>query len=249
MRRGRQRFKHHNNHQEHTFKQEGNIVRIEQPGYTVKKDVVIVPRNKHQDEYLDYLEDENNSIVFAVGPAGTGKTMIACQYAVKLFKARQIDKIIITRPAVSVDENHGYLPGSLVEKMQPWTRPIFDIFEQYWGKKQIEWMVEEGVIEICPLAFMRGRNFNRALIIGDELQNATPNQLKMLLTRIAEGSRMILTGDLAQHDRGYEENGLKDFLVRLESCPSKMIRVCRFDYIDVVRHPAVKEVLKVYGED
>ena len=210
--------------------------------------VEILPKNMRQEDYLALLEDPRKHIVFAIGPAGTGKTLLACLLAVRELKAGRIDKIVITRPAVSVDEQHGFLPGTLIDKMAPWTRPIFDVFEQYWSPKYIENMIEENVIEVAPLAYMRGRTFENAILLADEMQNATPSQMKMLLTRIGNGSRIFVTGDLAQHDRGYEANGLRDFITRLQITSSKMIGVVEFEQSDVERHPAVAEVLKIYGE-
>lgn len=225
-----------------------SVLHIERYRKERQKQVEILPKNMRQEDYLALLEDPRKHIVFAIGPAGTGKTLLACLLAVRELKAGRIDKIIITRPAVSVDEQHGFLPGTLIEKMQPWTRPIFDVFEQYWSPKYIENMIEENVIEVAPLAYMRGRTFENAILIADEMQNATPSQMKMLLTRIGNGSRIFVTGDLAQHDRGFESNGLKDFVTKLTTTSSKMIGVVEFEQKDVERHPAVAEVLKIYGE-
>jgi len=212
-----------------------------------QKEVRILPRNLNQETYLETLKDSSKSIVFAVGPAGTGKTMIGVIMAVKAFKERQVDKIVITRPAVSVDEQHGFLPGTLEEKMAPWTRPIFDVLGEYFFKHELESMMKEDIIEIAPLAYMRGRTFKNAFIVADEMQNATPSQMKMLLTRIGEGSRMVVTGDLQQADR-IQDNGLLDFIKRLEDKGTKYISKCSFDTGDIERHHAVKEVLKIYGE-
>lgn len=214
-----------------------------------QRKVEVLPKNMRQEDYLALLEDPLKHIVFAIGPAGTGKTLLACLLAIRELKAGRIDKIVITRPAVSVDEQHGFLPGTLIEKMAPWTRPIFDVFEQYWAPKYIENMIEENVIEVAPLAYMRGRTFENSIILADEMQNATPSQMKMLLTRIGNNSRIFVTGDLNQHDRGFEANGLKDFVERLASTRSKMIGVVEFEQRDVERHVAVAEVLKIYGED
>ena len=184
-----------------------------------------------------------------MGPAGTGKTMLGVLAAIDAMNNRQCDKIVITRPAVSVDEQHGFLPGTLVEKMAPWTRPIFDVMEEYWSPKEIENMIEENVIEIAPLAYMRGRTFKNAWIVADEMQNATPSQMKMLLTRIGDNSKIVVTGDLNQHDRGFENNGLKDFVELLNTRNSNMIGVVEFTKHEVERHPAVSEVLNIYGDD
>lgn len=212
-----------------------------------KQRVHIVPRNPNQEEYLQKLQEPSKNIVFALGPAGTGKTLLACQVGIKLFKEGLVDKIVVTRPAVSVDEDLGFLPGTMQQKMEPWTRPIFDVLAEYYHSKEIDLMIREGVIEISPLAYMRGRTFKNAYIIADEMQNATPNQMKMLLTRLGEGSKMVVTGDLKQADR-LEDNGLIDFCRLLENKTLQHIAVQQFTMRDIERHRAVKEVLKVYGD-
>lgn len=212
-----------------------------------KQRVSVVPRNVHQEEYLFKLLDQDKNIVFALGPAGTGKTLLACQVGVKLFKEKLVDKIVVTRPAVSVDEEHGFLPGTLEQKMAPWTRPIFDVLSEYYYARDIDNMIREGVIEISPLAYMRGRTFKNAYIIADEMQNATPNQMKMLLTRLGEGSKMVVTGDLAQADR-LKDNGLIDFTERLKHKNLDRLDIVEFGMKDIERHDAVKEVLKIYGD-
>ena len=210
--------------------------------------VTILPRNKNQEHYVLKLLDPSKDIVFGIGPAGTGKTLLAVQVAVKLFKEGKVDKIIVTRPAVSVDEDLGFLPGTLEQKMAPWTRPIFDVLRDYFDARQIEGMIEEGIIEIAPLAYMRGRTFKRSFILADEMQNATPNQMKMLLTRLGEGSCMAVTGDLAQADR-LKDNGLIDFVSLLENKQGSKLDIVRFEQGDIERHEAVKEVLQVYGDE
>ncbi len=212
-----------------------------------KKSVHVIPHNGNQEEYLFKLLDPSKNIVFALGPAGTGKTLIACQVGIKLFKEGLVDKIVVTRPAVSVDEDHGFLPGTLEQKMAPWTRPIFDVLAEYYYARDIENMIREGVIEISPLAYMRGRTFKKAYIIADEMQNATPNQMKMLLTRLGEGSKMVVTGDLRQADR-LEDNGLIDFTERLANKQLDLLSVVQFGMKDIERHEAVKEVLSIYGD-
>ena len=213
-----------------------------------KSQVNIVPRNRNQEAYVLSLLNNKKDIVFGVGPAGTGKTLLAVQVAVKLFKQGEIDKIIVTRPAVSVDEDLGFLPGTLEDKMAPWTRPIFDVLREYFNAKEIEGMIQEGIIEIAPLAYMRGRTFKRSFILADEMQNATPNQMKMLLTRLGEGSSMAVTGDLAQADR-LKDNGLIDFITLLEQSGSDKLDVVQFAQGDIERHEAVAEVLRVYGDE
>jgi phosphate starvation-inducible protein PhoH and related proteins len=223
-----------------------NVVNLN--NHQKQQSVNILPRNKSQESYVIKLLDETKDIVFGIGPAGTGKTLLAVQVAVKMFKEGKVDKIIVTRPAVSVDEDLGFLPGTLEQKMAPWTRPIFDVLREYFDAKQIEGMIEEGIIEIAPLAFMRGRTFKSAFILADEMQNATPNQMKMLLTRLGEGSMMAVTGDLAQADR-LKDNGLIDFTNRLVQADSAHIDIVNFGQGDIERHEAVKEVLKVYGDE
>jgi phosphate starvation-inducible PhoH-like protein len=213
-----------------------------------KSQVNIIPRNKNQEAYVLSLLNNKKDIVFGVGPAGTGKTLLAVQVAVKLFKQGDIDKIIVTRPAVSVDEDLGFLPGTLEDKMAPWTRPIFDVLREYFNAREIEGMIQEGIIEIAPLAYMRGRTFKRSFILADEMQNATPNQMKMLLTRLGEGSMMAVTGDLAQADR-LKDNGLIDFVTLLEQSGSDKLDVIQFAQGDIERHQAVAEVLRVYGDE
>ena len=230
------------------FTSEVNIIDF-QPYLPAKKQRVnIQARNANQKLYLTKLYEESTSIVLAIGPAGTGKTMLAVQFGVKLFQEGKVDRIVVTRPAVSVDEDLGFLPGDLNEKMAPWTRPIFDVLGEYYQKKEIARMLEEGTIEISPLAYMRGRTFKNAYIVADEMQNATVNQMKMLLTRLGEGSKMVVTGDLAQADR-LSDNGLIDFCNLLKQKEYlEHIDIIEFDARDIERHNAVKEVLAVYGE-
>jgi len=231
------------------FTSEVNIIDF-QPHLPAKKQrVSINARNANQKLYLSKLYAEHTSIVLAIGPAGTGKTMLAVQYGIKLFQEGKVDRIVVTRPAVSVDEDLGFLPGDLNEKMAPWTRPIFDVLGEYYQKKEIAQMLEEGVIEISPLAYMRGRTFKNAYIVADEMQNATVNQMKMLLTRLGEGSKMVVTGDLAQADR-MNDNGLIDFCKLLEQKEYlEHIDIIQFDAKDIERHNAVKEILAIYGDE
>jgi len=155
--------------------QVGNNNVIEFNTFQKKQSVRILPRNKHQEAYVLKLLDSTKDIVFGVGPAGTGKTLLAVQSAVKMFKEGQIDKIIVTRPAVSVDEDLGFLPGTLEQKMAPWTRPIFDVLREYFNAREIEGMIEEGIIEIAPLAYMRGRTFKNAFILAERNTKSDEN--------------------------------------------------------------------------
>jgi len=189
-------------------------------------------------------------LIFSVGPAGTGKTLFACMYAIQELKKKNIDKIVLTRPVVTVDEDIGFLPGDINNKMDPWTRPIFDIFLEVFPQRELDMMVQNGVIEICPLAFMRGRTFKRAFILSDEMQNSSPNQMMMIATRIGEGSKMVITGDLNQSDRA-GENGLKHFLGKIGDFERRGgdldgLAVCFLENRDVERSPIVAKVLSIW---
>jgi len=230
------------------FTSDVNVIDFQTYNPNKKRGVSLYARNKHQEAYLNKLQDDTKNIVFAIGPAGTGKTLLAVQTGIKLYQEGIVDKIIVTRPAVSVDEDLGFLPGTLNEKMAPWTRPIFDVLGEYYQQKEIEKMLYDGIIEISPLAYMRGRTFKNAYIIADEMQNATQNQMKMLLTRLGENSKMVVTGDLNQADR-LKDNGLIDFIGKVEGRKLSHIDVVRFDSCDIERHNAVKEVLDLYGDD
>lgn len=202
------------------------------------------PRNLAQRKYIDLLYS-SVPVIVGTGPAGTGKTLLACHAGSKALATRRVDRLILTRPAVSVDEQHGFLPGSLDKKMEPWTRPMFDALHRYMSPKQVKLLIEERKIEICPLAYMRGRTFDNAWIIGDEMQNSTPSQMKMLLTRIGEGSKMIVAGDIAQHDRGFEKNGLSDLVSRI-FIDSESVMHMNFTDEDIVRSDVIKEILRMY---
>lgn len=214
-----------------------------------KQKIEIIPRNLAQENYTINLEDDSKKIIFAVGPAGTGKTLLGTLLAVRELKAGNIEKIVLTRPAVGADgEKHGFLPGDINAKMEPWLMPILDVFDEYFDKSQIKEMMDDGVIEVAPIAFMRGRTFKNAIILADEFQNTTETQAKCVLTRIGEGSRLIVTGDLNQSDFS-KANGLLDFTTRLEQAGSDSIAVCRFDRTHVERSAVVSEVLAVYGDE
>jgi phosphate starvation-inducible PhoH-like protein len=232
-------------------KRNGRLIRIqdEQQHHVQKKhEVTLIPRNTAQEDYILNLHNPSNRIVFAIGPAGTGKTYLAVQKAIAELREQRVQRIVITRPAVTAGEDHGFLPGDITRKMEPWTRPIFDVFEEYYTAKDVKAMVEDSVIEICPLAYMRGRTFKDAVVIFDESQNTKPSQMKMALTRIGEGSRMFITGDLNQSDfKG--DNGLRDFFSRMANRPSSMIAMTEFAREHIERDPIVEEVLKYYGED
>src|SRR6056300_334871 len=208
----------------------------------------ITPKNDHQKEYNRVLYSMSKPMVFAVGPAGTGKTMLACYAAITGYNDKSYKKIIMTRPVVSVEEDIGYLPGTLEEKMDPWIRPIMDIFGEYYNQADIQFMIKEKILEICPLAYMRGRTFKDSFIIADEMQNSTPNQMKMLLTRIGDDSKMVVTGDLNQHDRKYGENGLKDIYDKVKGKQLKRIDSVVFQHVDIELSPIVRDILELYGD-
>jgi phosphate starvation-inducible PhoH-like protein len=204
------------------------------------------PKTANQELYVKYLNDQSTKILFAVGPAGTGKTMLACNQAIKELKSGNIQKIVITRPVVPVEEEEiGFLPGNINKKMDPWTRPIFDIFYEFYQKKDVEAMLYNNVIEISPLAFMRGRTFKHSYIIADEMQNSSPNQMLMMLTRIGEDSKLVITGDLRQSDRS-GINGLFDFTEKLKSSEDSLIKIIELNNVDVQRSPVVSHILDIY---
>lgn len=235
----------------HSKKKQRTVIDIDQARTQYKtrhRHVDIVPKNLAQETYASYLNDPMAHIVMAVGPAGTGKTYLAVLKAIQDLKNDKIRKVVLTRPAVSVDEQHGFLPGDINAKMDPWCRPLLDVFEEYFTVKDIRGMMEENIIEISPLAYIRGRTFNDAFIIFDEAQNSTVSQTKAALTRLGRNARMVVTGDLDQHDRGYEVNGLGDFTQRLKDRDLQHIRVAEFARGDVERSAVVQEVLWVYGD-
>lgn len=207
----------------------------------------LVPKSVNQEKYILELLNPETYIVIGTGPAGTGKTYLAMLAAIKALKLQQVDKILLTRPAVGVDdEKHGFLPGDINAKMEPWTRPLFDVLREFYTAKEIAHMLDEQIIEIAPLAFCRGRNFKNSYVILDESQNCTPNQLKMIMTRIGIGTKIVITGDIEQTDRKKPDNGLLDLQKRLESKPVTGIEVCYFDYKDVQRHHIIEHVLDMY---
>lgn len=213
-----------------------------------QRPVNLVPRTRNQERLVLALQNVDTSIVVTVGPAGTGKTYLAMVAAVKALKEGAIERIVMTRPAVGVEgEQHGFLPGNLVAKMEPWTRPLLDVMREYYRPQDIAAMIEDQVIEIAPLAFMRGRTFKNSWIIADEMQNATPAQVKMLMTRIGQDSKIIITGDVEQADRNRGDNGLMDLCERLEHSTVNGITVCKLETRDVQRHKIIGDVLKLYA--
>lgn len=226
-----------------------NTIRFEQVKPVKQRTIDIVPRTRNQERLVLALQDYSQPIVVTAGPAGSGKTYLAMLAAVKAFREGEVDRIVLTRPAVAVeDEKHGYLPGDLNQKMDPWVRPLTDILREYYRQQDIAAMIEEQRIEIAPLAFMRGRTLKNAYIVADEMQNATPAQCKMLMTRIGENSKIVITGDVEQADRIKGNNGLADLCQRLRKGGVKGIAVCELDNRDIQRHSIIDAVLDLYAD-
>lgn len=222
------------------------------------------PKTANQELYLNYLNNDKYPIVFGVGPAGCGKTLFACITAIKELVAGNVQKIVITRPVVAVEEEElGFLPGNLIHKMDPWTRPIFDIFLEFYQQKDLDLMLQSGIIEVSPLAYMRGRTFKRCFIIADEMQNSSPNQMLMLTTRIGERTKMVITGDLKQSDRS-DSNGLADVMIKVRSFYRGQvvgdglgdggadgvgagIKIVEMDHSDIKRSLIVSHILDIYN--
>lgn len=239
------------------FRSSSLVMRAKKPSISIPLDgnedrlrslaPIYKPRGTNQKKYAYLLSNNTVDIVLGIGPAGTGKTLFACATAVKELQQGSIQKIVLTRPVVPVEEDLGYLPGNMIMKMNPWTRPIFDILEEFYSVRDIDNMLHSGVIEISPLGFMRGRTFKRAFIIADEMQNSSPNQMFMLATRLGEKSRMVITGDLKQSDR-MESNGLLDLMNKLNNFQGdrEIIDMVKFDQRDVQRSDAVAKMLEIY---
>ena len=207
---------------------------------------IIEPRTEAQSSYVKSLF--NHELAFGIGPAGTGKTYLAVAVAVSMFISGRVDKIILSRPAVEAGERLGFLPGDLKEKVDPYMQPLYDALNDFLPAKQMAKLIEDKVIEIAPLAFMRGRTLANAFVVLDEAQNATTMQMKMFLTRLGEGSRMAVTGDRTQIDL---PNGVRSGLVDAERLLEKVSKIS-FNYFtakDVVRHPLVAEIIEAYDAD
>ena len=226
-----------------------NVVDINPKFKHNPRNIELRPKTRNQEQLIVNLLDPSQHIVMASGPAGTGKTYLAMLAAIKALKTGATERVVLTRPAVGVeDEQHGFLPGTLEEKMAPWTRPLFDVLREYYSTRDVLAMLEEGTIEISPLAYMRGRTFKDSWIIADEMQNATPGQMKMLLSRIGENSKIIVTGDVEQADRAAKENGLLDVVTRLKERGGDGIAVCSLGQRDIQRHPIIDTVLELYAD-
>ncbi len=207
------------------------------------KNKQITPRTPKQAEYLDAIK--NNRLIFGLGPAGTGKTFLAVAQAVTMMQSGEVDRLILTRPAVEAGESLGFLPGTMQEKIDPYLRPIYDALHEMMPAEQLARRLADGTIEIAPLAFMRGRTLGSCVVILDEAQNTTTTQMKMALTRIGEGSRMIVTGDLSQTDLpGGTKSGLRDAVEVLKG--TKDVAFVAFGDADVVRSRLVRDIVAAY---
>jgi len=207
---------------------------------------IVEPRTEAQAIYVESLF--NNELAFGIGPAGTGKTYLAVAVAVSMFISGRVDKIILSRPAVEAGERLGFLPGDLKEKVDPYMQPLYDALNDFLPAKQMGKLIEDKVIEIAPLAFMRGRTLANAFVVLDEAQNATTMQMKMFLTRLGEGSRMVVTGDRTQTDL---PRGVRSGLVDAERLLKEVSKIS-FNYFtskDVVRHPLVAAIIEAYDAD
>lgn len=204
---------------------------------------IIYPKTMGQLEYYHSLKDHD--VVFVIGPAGTGKTYLSVVFAVQALKNHEVQKIILTRPAVEAGENLGFLPGDLKEKIDPYLRPLYDALYDMLGAENTEKLIEKGIIEIAPLAYMRGRTLEDAYVILDEAQNTTDNQMKMFLTRLGFNSKMCITGDITQIDLPKQTtNGLKHAMKILDGV--KGISFVYLTALDVVRHPVVARIIEKY---
>lgn len=233
-------------YQKHQEKKESNTISFSQAKQ--RKSVDLIPKSINQEAYILALKDPGTDIVIASGPAGTGKTHIATVAAVQALAAREVKRIVLCRPAVSIEgENHGFLPGTLTDKLAPWVRPITDILREFYSVKEIEHMIQEEIIEFASLGLWRGRTAKDTFLILDEAQNATPMQLKSLLTRIGEGSKIVITGDIEQSDRKSRDNGLGDLMARLQKHPINGMQVCEFTTGDIQRHRLIESILKLYN--
>jgi phosphate starvation-inducible PhoH-like protein len=217
----------------------GGVVAITARGKQIKCKTV------GQKAYVDAIK--RDTVVFGVGPAGTGKTYLAVCMAVAAFKSRQVEKIILTRPAVEAGEKLGFLPGDLHEKVDPYLRPLYDALQEMLGLETYVKLMERGAIEVAPLAYMRGRTLSDAFIILDEAQNTTKEQMKMFLTRMGEGSKMVVTGDVTQIDLDGKDSGLVHATKVLEGVEG--ISICKLTAKDVVRHPLVMRIIRAYEKD
>ncbi len=221
-----------------------DIVRVfEKPIIVDLKRKSIVPKNINQKNYLKAVFE--NDVVFGVGPAGTGKTYLAVAAALKLLKEKRVERVVLTRPAVEAGEALGFLPGDLQEKLLPYLRPLYDAMNDMLGAEETPALVERQIVEIAPLAYMRGRTLSNAFVILDEAQNTSHEQMMMFLTRLGENSKMAITGDITRIDLPRnKKSGLVDALETLDGVDG--VKIFRFDAGDVIRHPLVTKIVAAY---
>jgi phosphate starvation-inducible PhoH-like protein len=205
----------------------------------------LLPKTDKQAEFLDALK--SSSQVLVLGPAGTGKTYVTATYAADLYTLKEIDKIVITRPHVAVGKDIGFLPGTLEEKTYPWALPVLDVLEKHWGKGMLETAIKNGNVEMAPLALMRGRSFENSFIIVDESQNITTHELKMLLTRVGEGSTIVLNGDVQQSDLK-EADGLSK-VIHLAKKHMLPVPIVEFGIDDIIRSDICAQWVKVFMKE
>jgi phosphate starvation-inducible PhoH-like protein len=214
-----------------------------------RKPIALIPKSVNQENYILALKDPNIDVVIAGGPAGTGKTYLATLAAIEAYRNKEVSRIVLCRPAVSIEgEDHGFLPGDLNAKLAPWSRPIIDTLREFYHVKEIEQMILDETIEFVALGMTRGRTFKDTFLILDESQNSSPVQLKALLTRIGHGSKFVLNGDISQSDRLSRDGGLADLLLRLKKYAINGVKVCEFDHRDIQRHRLIGEFINLYDE-
>jgi|TARA_B100000768_G_scaffold148989_1_gene143134 phosphate starvation-inducible PhoH-like protein len=224
--------------------QKSNIQSLEQLIKTPRKSVIA--RSKKQSDYIKALKE--NDIILALGPAGTGKSFLAVSVAITMLMEKKVERVILSRPAVEAGEKLGFLPGDMKEKVDPYLRPLYDALYELFGFEKIQKKIENGEIEIAPLAFMRGRTLKNSFAILDEAQNATATQIKMFLTRIGENSKLVVNGDPSQVDLiNKKDSGLSRSKEVLEKI--KEVKIVDFDHTDVVRHPLVAKIIQAYQKN
>lgn len=225
-----------------------NVISIGSTEPRTKKKIELLPRNLRQEEYLDLIEDTTKDIVIGVGPAGSGKTYMATLYALREFLAGNIKKIIIARPIVGSGAGVGYLPGGIIEKLSPWCRPVLDILKEHLSVAEVEKMLLNEQIELLGLYAVRGMTLKNCIMILDESQNATTEEIKMVMTRLGDNARLLITGDVNQSDLRETQNGLRYVTNKISSKAfhSNRIAMSGFEVSDVVRHPVIEDVLRLF---
>jgi phosphate starvation-inducible PhoH-like protein len=214
------------------------------PANSIKNRNVAYPKTKGQTQYLNDIDD--NTITICEGPAGTGKTYLAVSKAVEALAKKEVNRIILTRPAIEAGERLGFLPGDLMSKIDPYLRPLYDALGSLLEQKSVHDLIEDEIIEVAPLAYMRGRTLNDAFIILDEGQNTTNEQMKMFLTRLGENSKMVITGDLSQIDLKGTTSGLKKAIQILKNIDG--LKISKLSSKDVVRHKIVSKIINAYNK-